>query len=59
MSAWKTGVPEKDGEYLVKYRTGYGAVKNDVDNYSVSYGKWYWHDETVVKWAEIPKDEEE
>ena len=59
MSEWKTGNPKKDGEYLVKYKTGYGTVKNDVDCFSVGYGKWYWHDDSVIKWTEIPEDTEE
>lgn len=59
MSVWKTGKPEKDGEYIVKYKAGYGPVKNDVDRFSVEYGKWYWHDESVIKWTEIPEDKPE
>ena len=59
MSEWKTGNPKKDGEYLVKYKAGHGPVKNDVDRFSVGYGKWYWHDGSVIKWAEIPEDTEE
>lgn len=59
MSAWKTGTPTESGYYLVKYaRLGKGP-KFDVDQYNARTGNWYWFQGRVIKWTEIPEDNEE
>lgn len=58
MSAWKTGTPTETKEYIVKVRSC-GKVKTEVDYYSVRMDSWRWFPDRVIKWTEIPADNEE
>ena len=57
---WQTGKPTESGDYLVKYMTGNGRIKVDVEHYSAKSGNWYWHhSHRIIKWCPIPEDEED
>lgn len=59
MNKWKTGKPTETGDYLIKFRAGTGRIKVDTDHYSAKGGNWYWYPDRVIRWTEIPKDEED